>query len=95
MFLLFLIFVEQYLLILTNFSMSPWQILNSVDFSTLFFFSSVTFNGNFVFRTLFVPNAENIYFIILMFILLYALIVAINAALITKTIIYKNNYATL
>jgi len=84
---IYFVFIENIYINISTFSMSPWQNLMFVDFSTLFFFSSITLNSNLVFSTLFLQNSEDFFLLILMFILLFSLITAIRAATLTKYIL--------
>ena len=84
---IFFFFIEIIFINLDIFSMSPWQNLLYIDFSTIFFFSTITLNSHLVFSTLFLQNAEDFFLIIIMFILLFSLVTAIRAATLTNYIV--------
>jgi len=83
-FFIFIFFFEHLLICIEMHSLFPLKNLINIEFSTLFFFSSYTLNSNLLWYTLFCKNNEDFYIFIILFILLFALITSIHAAMLTK-----------
>jgi NADH:ubiquinone oxidoreductase subunit 6 (subunit J) len=86
LFLYFLNFIENLLIVNLNLKNSPWIFFQTLDFSTLFFFSHITTNGNLIFKT-FYSLEHNFFFLFLTLLLLFAMIAAINTALLTRKVL--------
>ena len=70
------------------FIISSFINFNSIDFSTIFFFTKIVSNGNMIFKTLY-TTTDSIFFIFLMLLLLFAMIAAITTAMLTRNSISK------
>ena len=79
----FLNFIETILFINLKFKNSPWLFFKNLDFFSFFFFSNITSNGNMIFKNLYALE-NNFFFIFLTLLLLFAMIAAINTALLTR-----------
>ncbi len=86
LFIYFFNYIENLIFVNLNLKNSPWIFFQSIDFSTLFFFSHITTNGNSIFKT-FYSMEHSFFFIFLTLLLLFAMIAAINTALLTRKII--------
>lgn len=79
----FLNFIENIIFINLKFKNSPWLFFQTLDFYSFFFFSNITSNGNMIFKNLY-SIENNFFFIFLTLLLLFAMIAAINTALLTR-----------